>query len=1310
MSEASITDIVVTFTSAAESATHSPVGKVSHDVWLWTVKDADRPSVCGLRVLIGDEVPPQGFVVRTGNLQQNLPGANQVYLAVNFGDNLSANAYVDLKMPPSYEEGGYVTLANALNPDQPAPAPKTKLSFLTRAASQKIKTNDYEVGDRLDNLDGSSWRTVTVIATRNITGVKEIQMHFDGWTSTYDEWKFITVGSQKLLPLGKKTEGKWTGSGKPTVNLSDTAMMEKFLSSCNGFNAIQESKEFGADALTFLKSDIGMKFVGEFFEANILPELMEQAASFVYLVSRCMAKALQDIKGELPLEISDGITTIFTGTSDKGAAASPGFYSKYGRELDTQLGAEAKFADRKDGASIYLINAINHFGHAGGFSAMIQRLQAFVAPNQTERRSFISVCSLIKMFSNMKDFLTSDFLNALAQSVDFQQLIEIGFANVTDEELKKIGNDDALTKVTKGVETLLLASKSESEVCQFTEVTNCNLALRLLNSQVLEKKMNGMAKLQKIITSVDPNTADIPSPKTAEPVSIIGPLPYPQRGARAKVEEIVPPAKFLTPVSLRNWIFDREVLNIILSSQQHPEIVRRSPSVLKFLARQGALTTEHINLLWTIVAAGTHEDLSRIVYDTFADIAQDMSKPHLDFLFSRIEAKPFHDYQDFDINYVKTFTENAVKASAKSAPGNWYGLDLLFRMSTDAKLSSEIRSLARGSLKELLSQSLFASQTAVYECKAIRGLNLQGSFNPSFFSCLNLLTLIFNIDDAHVQQVEKEQDSLVDLVLAGAELYIRTAREIKTQKLITEAKNVCYVANLPHTVCIESVLNFLFFYLSQTTVTITEGQVNTMWRVFVTGAIDAPDRDCALDWFATISYNQPRGKELHVCLSASCYPIFLGLLSQPQTDIPITFRWFQCFMKFFLQCNVGKGILDADVEYLQVTDFQQLGTSIRAIWPFLLSSNNDVSIAASKFFVSLHIRLDPSIRSVDKKAIFEEFLDTCAKNLTEFSSAEQQSRVLDLLLQFLDRLQKGESVERPLFRIGEKVMARYKPQTENAKTYRGAIRGINPRGEGKDQTYDILYDDGDQWLECPERHIFEITNAVRARQITHASENVNSHPRTFLAQSSTFFNLFFGLLGAGGDVGEKAWSLIQILPKSVSLTSKLENLVSADSVDWKELLPASSLIKLLYVLEIVEQIVRTQSSQEWSEMFMRTNGLDYLLNVYNSVDTKKILSSQHSATCVGIIISLVTRFGSASDTQRFDTAAFLNKLLQTLLGILESSLASWTFLLRKCWKVSCLCWESKLNCFLHFPHQKNFGRALLCEAFFTAAAATFAKC
>jgi hypothetical protein len=99
--------------------------------------------------------------------------------------------------------------------------------------------------------------------------------------------------------------------------------------------------------------------------------------------------------------------------------------------------------------------------------------------------------------------------------------------------------------------------------------------------------------------------------------------------------------------------------------------------------------------------------------------------------------------------------------------------------------------------------------------------------------------------------------------------------------------------------------------------------------------------------------------------------------------------------------------------------------------------------------------------------------------------------------------------ERPLFRIGEKVMARYKPQTykpqtENAKTYRGAIKGINPRGEGKDQTYEILYDDGDQWLECPERHIFEITNAVRTRQITHASENMKS---------------IFGLSGSFGSSG-----------------------------------------------------------------------------------------------------------------------------------------------------------------------------------------------
>jgi len=371
-------------------------------------------------------------------------------------------------------------------------------------------------------------------------------------------------------------------------------------------------------------------------------------------------------------------------------------------------------------------------------------------------------------------------------------------------------------------------------------------------------------------------------------------------------------------------------------------------------------------------------------------------------------------------------------------------------------------------------------------------------------------------------------------------------------------------------------------------------------------------------------------------------------LSQAPKDFPITPRWFQCYMKYFLHCNVGKGIMDAEVEYLQVSDFKQLASSIHAIWPFILSPNNQVSSAASKFFVSLHIRLDPSIPSADKKSIFEEFILTCVTKLRVLTDlVEQKSRVLGLLLQFLERLQKGESVERPLFQIGENITAYYKPVELTIRTakYAGFIRGINPRVEGKEQTYDVKFSDGDEWHAAPERYIFEVSKIARVRRTVPVSENVNSYPSSYLASNIEFFHFLFELLG-DSNVGEKARSVLQILPKNVALTSKLQNLVCAQNVDWKEHLPAESLIKLLYGLEIVEQL---SGNGFWSNMFIRTKGLNYLLDIFYSYDTKQMLASSHSAKCIGIIVALISR----SLTQGFEFVAFLTKLFQTLHAVVE---------------------------------------------------------
>ena len=746
---------------------------------------------------------------------------------------------------------------------------------------------------------------------------------------------------------------------------------------------------------------------------------------------------------------------------------------------------QTTYAERKNTPvliSSYLINVINYFGSIGGFETILNRLNAFVAPlAEGENRSFVTVAHLVAFISDIKQHYTKSFSQALSKQVDLQLLVETGLANVSDNELKAL-KDDFLNKFFKNVESLLRVNNTAKEISQFIERIDLSMSLRLLNSQVLEKKINGMTKLQRIIKSIDMKTEEKFVSHSSTPATPpltgmtgvgFGPLPalpaaYAMYGK--KKEEPINAAEYLTPPIMVAWINKQKLLSVILDPTQHHEVVRRSPSVLKFLARQSALTSEHIELLWA-VASQAHEALKRVVYETFADIAEDMSVEQLDFLFERIQQKPFTAYLDFDITYVKTFTMNAVKATAGS--GNWYGLDGFHKMSMDSKVDPAIRAQASETLQELLLLPLFASQNEIYEGKAVDGLKLNGTFQPGFFASVNLLKLIASTDDDRVRNLESK-DHVIDLVVEGANLYASAARAAKAQNNVVESEDVSYVANLHHKESTQATLDFIKHFLSQTYLVATEAQIDKLWEVFVIGAVDDCDRVAALQWFDDISKPSK-----FACLNSAVTQHLFGLVSKEHNDltgapIPHSQEWFKCFQKYFLMSNIGSrtrpgAILDADVDFLDVINFDQM-TGLDALWPFVLAQDSGVADDATRFFCSLHIRLDFKYTAGEKTVIFEGFVNSCMDRLDILSSqgkAREAASIVALLTQFLDRLQSGEGLKRPLFNVNEKVSAFYKHM--RGKKYSGYIKARNADG-----TYFVQYDDGDKDPAAPESNIFEV--------------------------------------------------------------------------------------------------------------------------------------------------------------------------------------------------------------------------------------------
>lgn len=74
---------------------------------------------------------------------------------------------------------------------------------------------------------------------------------------------------------------------------------------------------------------------------------------------------------------------------------------------------------------------------------------------------------------------------------------------------------------------------------------------------------------------------------------------------------------------MKDWILQEKVLEIVLGENTHSEIVKRGCCILKFLAKQGHLPIDSVDLIWKS-QIGKHEEEVRVVYALISDLVPNM--------------------------------------------------------------------------------------------------------------------------------------------------------------------------------------------------------------------------------------------------------------------------------------------------------------------------------------------------------------------------------------------------------------------------------------------------------------------------------------------------------------------------------------------------------------------------------------------------------------------------------------------------------------------------------------------------------------
>ncbi len=392
------------------------------------------------------------------------------------------------------------------------------------------------------------------------------------------------------------------------------------------------------------------------------------------------------------------------------------------------------------------------------------------------RDSFFTTAKIIQGVAGIRNVLNPKWGKPYILSLNLPELVTERLAKVTDDDLKTLDREQ-LGLLSGNVQGLLSIVLDAAKQAEFAEKSQLTICLRLLNSGVLAKRLDGVAQLEMSIASL--------RPRDAAPPQQAGHFGQPQ-------QHQIPHAHFLTPAFVVNWINENKVLDVLLARDSHEQVIKRTPPVLKFLAQQNALKPVHVSLLWT-AGVGKTDAVVRIVYDTLADLSQELSEEHLDELFKKILEKKLPEYRDFDLKFIRDFTINAVHSvkpgdskSSKTAQDKWYGLDIFWQIlqSAEGVVSAQITQLASTYLTNLLAQPQFNPQLAVYLDKCMK--TLQSGSAGAVLQALRLAHLIVEV--AAPDQATKGKHSKEEVI----------AKLEKDHKLLA----ALVVCNHPHPLCV----------------------------------------------------------------------------------------------------------------------------------------------------------------------------------------------------------------------------------------------------------------------------------------------------------------------------------------------------------------------------------------------------------------------------------------------------------------------------------------------------------------------------
>lgn len=607
---------------------------------------------------------------------------------------------------------------------------------------------------------------------------------------------------------------------------------------------------------------------------------------------------------------------------------------------------------------------LDYFQQLDGFGLLRTALKS-VVPSEAKRALPLELIPILTApFKNCSNILNLDYAQEMSE--ELQSVIIGRLENMTDEEMKDI-DKNTINRILLELRDFLCIGLKDNSVDERLESVKLSMALRFLKSSNMKKRLNGINEIKAIIES----TTDL----------------FVKRSWKEEGSPIR--SRWLKPEYLCKWIEDNKLVEYILGDSSHVEVIKRSATVLQFLSHNQQLTKHHLDLLWGSLE-DKHEATVLGVYDTINEIADDLDRKAIDYIFSKIKTIPIKKYNEQTVKFVKDFTVKALKVAKKgkaskelvdiSSDENEDGKNNEFYLEnaqeiidgTVAEPISETPEYGLSLLYQIIHQNSELGAHTLKEFIELFKIMYCHSFIPSYLlKCISNLqngvhvhqsiTIIINlfqrafparvINNATSTDVAiivlNERFNFVNLIIENIERYNALVQksmiDMINKGIVPEnISKACFQGNVMHSDYLEKLFELLEFFIihSNNEICIGTNNILKLWNIFVSTSSIEFDKNLFFKWLSKEKFNKPAmlsSSNRSIFSTEERHFLFTEILCKNEyvNNIEISYNCFKCFEKYFgFENRYHKFIMQVKNQY-KILDFERI-QGLDSLWEIVI--------------------------------------------------------------------------------------------------------------------------------------------------------------------------------------------------------------------------------------------------------------------------------------------------------------------------------------------------------------------------------------